>query len=1085
MKKILFAACVFAATIAQAGTAPNGGRDWSQIFLGLSPSVSPDGSFFAFEWKDRVWLAPTTGGTAVPIGDGMSAEWRPSISPDGKRIAFLSDRWGSQQLFEMDLDVAAKTARNLRQVTFHTESLYSWGYTPDGSEMLVLACRDDASATSASKRLSRRPILVSMRERRAEKLLFDAPAFCPSLSPDGRKALFSSKIEEKGLEFRKRHAWSKTSYSGDIWMYDRDTGAFTHVVKRPENCTSPIWTPDGKGFYYLCDADGVRNLYHRSLATGEERQITHFTDDHIFCPSLSRDGRTMVFAKGFDLWRIDPAAKKPAAERIALKPAFFDVTAPRTVRRWYDTVDNDYGPGNCTFRDNGREVAFTAGGDVWAMEMADEGRQPVCIHGASRTHERDCAFSPDGETLYYLSDRGDGADVWRARRADTNKLWSANTEFVRERLTSDDVCRRSLSVSPDGTRLAWMDYNGKLHFADTNGVLKTVSTVSSTGIGKYAWSPDGRYVAAALRDGYNNVDVWIVPTWDVDENGGKAPAPCNVSRNWKWDGDPVWSPDGRVIAFAGERTATGDASYVFYAYLDPADENAEANDGEIRKEPCRPDFATLPDRVRATGAKGYRLFFAPDGRTLGFFFYKDEKLWTVKIPGRMEAEKLLEKNMKVVSWIKDGDKDKLLGTIGDRPAVGDKTFEFEAFRTTDVQDYQELAFLAAWANIRDGFCDANLHGADWPAVREKFRLAARHAPCWNLFARILWMMHGEIDASHLGFDATDASKKNWSDFPWKRGWTMFTNHLGARFDRAYAGEGWRVRDVVPRSPADRGADGLLPGDVVISIDGRSVSPGMDYAEAMNGPLPHTYRLRVKRPGCGEILSREIKAITFKKARSLLRAADIETAKAAVRRKGNFGYIAIDEMNTASADEFTDRVFAECFGKDGLVVDVRFNFGGRTADRLIDILCGNRHERHRYRDADKEGYLIDRYARPVIADLPVVVLANERSQSNAEEFAHAMKTLKRAKVVGIETSGEVIATSEQNLFDYGEVRRPHVGSFLPDGTNMEGNGAKPDVEVDLTPADIAAGRDPQLDAALDVLAAESAGRKPSPPLVYPK
>ena len=150
-------------------------RDWSQMFLALNPSVSPDGKLFVFEWKDRVWLAPTAGGTAVPVGDGMSADTRPFLSPDGKRIAFLSDRWGTLQLFEMDLDAAAYTAGNLRQITFHTESLFPWGYTPDGSEMLALAYRDDASETSSSKRLSRRPILVSMRERKAEKLLFDAP----------------------------------------------------------------------------------------------------------------------------------------------------------------------------------------------------------------------------------------------------------------------------------------------------------------------------------------------------------------------------------------------------------------------------------------------------------------------------------------------------------------------------------------------------------------------------------------------------------------------------------------------------------------------------------------------------------------------------------------------------------------------------------------------------------------------------------------------------------------------------------------------------------------------------------------------
>ena len=1059
-------------------------RDWSEIYLGVNPSVSPDGSFFAFEWKDRVWLAPTEGGTAVPIGDGQSADSHPFISPDGRRLAFLSDRCGPKQLFEATLEFDAARgpapvgASEARQVTFHTESPTPCGYTPDGAEMLMTAYRDDASESATDKRVSRRPILVSMEARRAERLLFDAPAYYPSLSPDGQKVLFTwrPRLKGGGLELRKRHDWSKSPFNGEIWLYDRDARSFAPVVRRRDNCSTPIWTPDGASFYYLSDAGGVRNLYVRSLATGEERQITHFADDHVFSPAFSRDGRTMVFAKGLDLWRIDPTSDDPQPRRIALRPTGFDPSAPRTASRTYKSFDNNYGNGNCTFRDGGREVAFTAGGDVWAMALGDEGAgQPVRIHGSSRTQERDCAFSPDGDTLYYLSDHGDGADVWRARRADAGKPWSANTDFVRECLVTGDVCRLGLSVSPDGRLLAWHDMQGRLSFADTNGAVRAVSKVASVQCESYAWSPDGRFVAAALRDGFNNVDVWILPTG----NGEREMEPCNISRHWKWDGTPAWSPDGRVVTFSGNRAATDDASLVFYAYLDPADEHAEASGmSRSRETEFRPDFATLPDRVRATGVKGKKPFFSPDGRTLAVSC--DGGISTIRIPGRLKPEKLLDKRAVLVQWLKDGDRDVLLSSVSNHPAIGDRVFDFKVSQTTDVRDYQELAFLTAWANVRDGFCDPDLRGTDWPAVRDKYRLAARNAPCWSAFARVLGLMHGELDASHLEFSANATARKRWADFPWTKEGKVFTAHLGVRFDRAHAGEGWLVRDVIPGSPADGGAAGLLPGDIILSVDGREVSPGMDYAEVMNGLLPRKCRLRVKRAGCGEPLEREIEAISFGKARRLLRGADIAAARAAVRRKGNFGYIAVDAMDAAGANAFADQIFAEAFGRDGLVIDVRYNTGGSTADRLIDILCGSRYERTLYRGADAEGYYLDRYGRPVLADLPVVVLANERCMSNGEEFAYAMQALKRAKVVGRETAGEVIGSKRFTLLDYGEVRRPRVGSFRLDGTEMEGHGAKPDVEVDLTPADIAAGRDPQLEAALDVLAAEAAARKTSPP-----
>jgi len=301
----------------------------------------------------------------------------------------------------------------------------------------------------------------------------------------------------------------------------------------------------------------------------------------------------------------------------------------------------------------------------------------------------------------------------------------------------------------------------------------------------------------------------------------------------------------------------------------------------------------------------------------------------------MKAEKLLDKDAKLVAWLKDGDNDKLLGSIDNHPSVGDKTFDFDVYKTIDVQDYQELAFLIGWTDIRDGFYDPRICGADWAAVREKYRLAARYAPSRAVFARVMRMMYGEIDGSHLGFSFTDESNKRWNDKPQIRGWTIFTGHLGVHFDAAHRGCGWLVKDVIPGTPADKGEKGLLPGDLVLSVDARKVAAGMDYADVMNPPLPHKSRLVVQRNG--KNLERTVEAISFTKARRAMRDAEVAKIRERLHSQHNFGYLCIDSMDDESANEFEDRVFAECFGRDGVIVDVRFNSGGHTADRLIDIL----------------------------------------------------------------------------------------------------------------------------------------------------
>ena len=1066
MARRVFAGLMAAAVCGQAADAPD---TLDRIYLGSRPSVSADGSQFVFEWCDSIWLAPTAGGTATPLQNGSAKDVWPVLAPDGRRVAFQSDRDGGWKIFEVNLDDG-----RTRQLSFHSEGARPYGWTADGQALLAVVVRDHDGG-----RALERAALLPAAARGPEQVLFDNPANEPCLAPDGQRLLFTI---EGGDLYRARATGSQ---SAQIWLYDRRDQRFTCLVKRATESRTPLWTPDGKGFYYVSGEGGCMNVRHRDLASGDERPITRYAEDAVIHPALSRDGRTLVFRRLFDFYRMDPTRPEQPAARIVLRPGAATLR-PASRRRYYNACWNNDEPGCVAFCDDGMQIAFTTGGDLWVMDTVL--REPKRVHGATRTHERDCVFTPDGGALYYLSDQGDGVALWRAERADASACWWENSAFRKTVLTHDEKHRRLLRISPDGTRLSWVEPCGNLVVADTNGVAVTRCRQASN-VDAYAWSPDSRWLVASLADDYSNTDVWLLAA----DGKGKD---CNLSRHFSWDGHPCWSPDGKLVAFVGQRP--DDQTDLFYVWLSRADEERNTFDkereaartaagkgGDAKKKadgekkaaggtaPVAIDFDDLHTRVRRITLKGVtpaHPFFSHDSRTLAFEATVNGVAGTYKVvlPDKLTPELLTRRRGRALQWLaKDN---RLLWLSDNLPAHFDKTFAFSAYQETDLRDYQELGFLTAWAKLRDWYYDAGYHGADWPRMRAKYRDAARGAPSHSVFLRVMALLHGELNSSHLGFSASEGSKKEWEKTAGFQSWSVVTAHLGLRFDPSAPGPGWLIRDVVPDSPADQIALKLAPGDRVLAVDGRPVAPDTDPAEVLNGPETRNIELTVRS---GDQTPRQITlpAATYGAIREKLKTAAFEAVRARVRAAsgGRLGYLNIQRMRWDDYYRFEQEIFAEGFDKEGLIIDVRDNSGGFVADRILGVLCGSVHSIAVARGA-APAYLSGYWGRPVW-DKPIVVLCNQNTVSNGEIFTHAIKTLKRGKIVGVPTCGGVIATSDVALLDLGTLRLPHRGWFLPDGTDMELNGTQPDVLVWNEPGDGAAGRDRQLEAALDVLKQE--------------
>lgn len=1057
-----------------------------------TPAASPDGAKIAFSYAGDIWTASIDGGRATQLTTHERKDDEPVYAPDGKTIAFVSERTGSSQIYTIPVDGGRPA-----QLTFHTAGYSLEDWSSDGETLLTVAARDH------HWRRPNRLFTVSATTRSAENIVVDAYADYGRLSPDGDRIL----LVREGMEW-----WRKGYYgarASQIWLYDIEADTFERLVEEDTPCQSPIWKPDGSGFYFVRASSGSGNLWSYEFESKALKQLTVFKNDPVLFPAISRDGKTIVFRHETDLYRFKPTGNE-SPNKIELH---FDAdTAHSTVRRTLDDATA------MTSTKDGLEFAFAAGGDIWVMDT--ELKEPVAVTSTAHD-EREPLFVDDGKQLLFVREQDGQVDIVSAKPASPDKYWWQNDAFEFTKITDDPATEHNLQRSPDGEHLAYIKNRGDLTVSKLNGKDAKLIT-SGFGAPDYDFSPDGRWLAWSQEDDDFNDEIWIAPI-----DGSREP--FNVSRHPDDDWAPRWSSNGRILAFLGRRNA--DEIDVYYVYL-KADDNEETSrdrrlekaikkltaargqkptakpvkpDEAKKKTPAKPssgdketaprsdaktdkpkpasvpkptdkpelptveiDFDELSDRIRRitiADSSEANLFWFGDGKTLAFQSKINGKTGTysVEIPERLTPKLISSSTGTAAQQLKDAKKVAWLsnnkpGTISSDAKT--TSYSFKAPQQYDQHDRYRAAFNVAWRLMRDNWYDPNFNNRNWDAIRRKYADAAGQAPDTAGLEEVVSLMLGELNGSHLGFRAYGSSSS--SD------WAPETPHLGLRFDPQHSGPGLLVADVIDNGPADKQGARIEPGEAILSIDGTAVDPAIDLTTVLNGRLDRDINLLVKASD-GSERTVSIRPISFSTARRLLYPQFEKRTRAQVDKlsDGRFGYLHIEKMDSNSFLDFERELYNAGYNKEGLVIDVRENGGGFTTDHLLTALTQPEHAITVPRGGDR-GYPHDRKIYATWSK-PIVVLCNQNSFSNAEIFSHAIKTLKRGKLVGVPTAGGVISTGSARVMDVGYLRQPFRGWYvLPTGQDMELNGAVPHHIVWPTPGEMPAGIDRQLEKAVQVL-----------------
>ncbi len=1022
------------------------------------------GDKVVFTYAGDLYTAPLAGGTAARLTSHEGLEIFARFSPDGRWIAFSGEYAGTRQVYLIPSEGGAP-----KQLTFYPDVgampprggydnlVLDW--TPDGSKILVRANR-----TPFGQRVGRYYLVDPWSGGLEMPLEIPEGATGATYDATGTKLAFNIKTREW------RH-WKRyrAGRQQDVWLYDLASHTSERVTELNSTDNFPLWVGDRVFFVSDRDENEKLNLWVYDTNTEQISQITGHDEYDVLWPSRGEGG--IVYENGGYIHHLDPATGDyrrlsihVPGDRPYTNPYFKNVS---------DNIESfEISP-------SGKRVVFGARGEIFTVPAEHGNIRNISESPAHR--ERGVTWSPDGKWIAYLSDASGDYDLY---------LMPADGSGEATRLvTGEHIWIDGLTWSPNSKWIAWADNTNRLRAVDVeSGRVTDIDRTTTSGLSDFGWSGDSKWIAYSKGSENTMTAIWLY-SFDSEQA-------TQVTGDMTNERSPAFDPKGRYLYFVSARdfqyqgynssfqsrvyaaTLRGDVPHPFPPRSDEeAGASGEEEESQAQESGENGDFVIelggLGDRVVALPELDPGSYQGLTGTDDGVLYFSGGGVHLYNLEDREAKEVLpgvngysLTPDLEHILY-RTGRSD--YGIVELRPEQSNDAgrLDLEGM-TLHIDPKVEWAqiYHDAWVIMRDWFYDPGLHGVDWDAMRDRYEPLLEDLAHRADLDYILAELVAEMNVGHAYVSAS-------SELPGPE--RVDVGLLGAEFQAD--GRYYRISNIFPgenwheqyRSPLTEPGIEVRVGDYLIAIDGDEVTTDSNPYSFLVGKAERVVEITVNdRPGWDGARSYQVHPVTSELG---LRYQDWVAENVRLVDElsgGRIGYMHLPNTGVPGHRELFEN-FRPLHTKEALIFDDRYNGGGFIPEGMARMIAAPQLNfwSRRY---------LDLYSQPsVVHQGPKAVLINGLASSGGDAFPYYFRLLEQGPLIGETTWGGLVGISGNPGFvDGGGLSVPRF-AFVDNEGNwaVEGEGVAPDpgFEVLDRPEEIAAGREPIIERAVQYLLQE--------------